>query len=299
MANMMVHQAEVSPRQVVEVSRWSEWCLENTLSLLKTKFPPSSAIWLVRPCRMLRRLFSSYHHFVRSSITGVPTYSTHHGALLHLHTLLTDTLEKDQHKLSLVLSISEIKTLPLVIIGFSKGCVVLNQIIYEMINVFFTDVPSESRSIGETSMNTATTVLPGCHNDNQETTPTNSSDREAKVVLSEPLPLNSDELTLLKQIVSRIKSFYWLDSGHSGDHGAWVIENEPLKYLATLQIPIHIDITPQQVRDPTREWIGEEEAEFVAKLRQFGAAVVMETLHFEHEEKSLEKHFQVLREFKP
>ena len=292
-ANMMAHQAELVPRQVVEVSRWSEWCLENTCSLLQQKFP-TSAVWLVRPCRMLRKLFSCFHNFVQSSITGVPRYSSNHGALLHLHALLTDALRQEREKGSLVLSEAKALALPLVIVGFSKGCVVLNQMVHELVNVC-----ADSSITNSTQQHTSGDVntLSG-HRDNQETTPTDTPDEDSAPSGSKPLPLEPAELRLLEQIVSHIKAFYWLDSGHSGTSGAWVVEDTPLQCLASLGIPVHVDVTPQQVRDPSRVWIGEEEAEFVAKLRQFRASIV-ETLHFEHEEKSLEKHFQILKEFKP
>ena len=292
---MMSNQAEVTPRHVVEVSRWSEWCLENTRTLLQLKFP-GSAVWLVRPCRMLRKLFSSFHHFVESSITGVPRYSSNHGALLHVHALLADALRREKEKGSLELSVADALNLPLVLVGFSKGCVVLNQMTHELVNV----CADSSKPDSTVDERRTPPSLSGDHG-NLEATPTSdydNSDEEAVTYASKPLPLEPDELKLLNQIVSQIKAFYWLDSGHSGENGAWITEDTPLKSLASLQIPVHVDVTPQQVRDPSREWIGEEEAEFVSKLRQLGASV-METLHFEHDQKSLEKHFQVLREFKP
>ena len=298
MANMMAHQAEIRPRQVMEVSRWSEWCLENTCSLLQQKFP-GAAVWIVHPCRMLRKLFSSYHHFVESSITGVPSYSSNHGAILHLHTLLTDALHKEKEKGSLESSLDDALALPVVVVGFSKGCVVLNQITYELVNVHADPSKKESNSEPTTERLPSTQLGVTGYHDNPEATPTSNygNSEETLTHISKPLPLEPSELQLLKKFVSHIKAFYWLDSGHSGENGAWVTEDEPLRSLASLQIPVHVDVTPQQVRDPSREWIGEEEAEFVVKLRQLGANVT-ETLHFEHEEKSLEKHFHVIREFK-
>ena len=292
---MMATQAEVTPRQVVEASRWSEWCLENTCTLLQCKFP-GSAVWLVRPCRMLRQIFSCFHHFVESSITGVPRYSSNHGALLHLHALLADALRKEKEKGSLELSVADALDRPLVLVGFSKGCVVLNQITHELVNVHVDSSRSDYPAVESQTSSTR----PGGYG-NLEATPTsdyNNSGEEVVTNASKPLPLEPAELKLLNQIVSQIKAFYWLDSGHSGENGAWVTEDTPLKSLASLQIPVHVDVTPQQVRDPSREWIGEEEAEFVLKLRQLGVSV-METLHFEHDEKSFDKHFEVLREFKP
>ena len=297
MANMMTTEAEVAPRHVLEVSRWSEWCLENTCSLLRHKFP-STAVWTVRPCRMLRRLYSSFHHFVASSITGVPSYSTNNGALLHIHSLLSDVLRKERDRGALELAVSDALALPLVIVGFSKGCVVLNQIVHELTNVFSDHSLSD---ISSAQPQASSVTASSCCHDNLKATPTatsDSSEKEVKQHLSEPLPLEPDELKLLQEIVSRIRSFYWLDSGHSGTEGAWVTDKELLRCLSSLQIPVHVDVTPQQVRDPDRVWIGEEEAEFVDTLRQFGASIV-ETVHFENEEKCLENHFRVLREFQP
>lgn len=293
----MVHQAEISPRRVMEVSRWSEWCLENTCSLLQQKFR-DAAVWIVRPCRMLRSLYSSYHHFVQSSMTGVPSYSSNHGAILHLQALLTDAVQKEKQRGSLKLSIADAMSLPIVLAGFSKGCVVLNQITHELVNVCrdsSTILSSHEVDSAECERKKIAELGSGVpdHRDNQlKDTPTTDN-----TPVSMPLPLDAAELKVLKEFVSHIKAFYWLDSGHSGEDGAWVTDDDTLRSLASLRVPVHIDVTPQQVRDPHRKWIGEEEAEFVAKLRQFGANVT-ETLHFEHEEKSLEKHFQVLREFK-
>lgn len=89
---------------------------------------------------------------------------------------------------------------------------------------------------------------------------------------------------------------YWLDAGHSGGCGAWITNEEILRCLATLGTDIHVHVTPQQVADPNRGWIRDEEREFVDRLRFYGACVT-EVLHFEHEERSLEKHFRVLNEF--
>lgn len=73
-------------------------------------------------------------------------------------------------------------------------------------------------------------------------------------------------------------------------------DDELLRLLAYLTIEVHVHVTPQQVCDPNRTWIREEEKEFVEKLRFYGVSV-REMLHFEQEERSLENHFRVLNEF--
>ena len=271
--------------QYVEISRWSEWCLENTCSLLQKKFP-GSAIWLVRPSRILRNLFSSFHHFVESSITGVPTYSSNRGAILHLNHLLEDVVQHVKKKGDLDLSVHDTLILPVVIIGFSKGCVVLNQITHELVN-YYKD-PSKVAPTSFEFPRSPRSRSPSPRS-SPATTPTGHRSNLS-------LPLGFADLEILRLFVARIRGLIWLDAGHSGSCGAWVTEDDVLKTLASLKIPLHVHVTPHQVRDPLRVWIGEEEAEFVAKLRQFGADV-KETLHFEHDERSLQKHFQVLNVF--
>lgn len=253
--------------QYVEISRWKDFCLENTCSLLKQKFP-NSAIWIVRPSRMLRNLFSSFHHFVESSITGVPEYDSAHGAIPHLELLLRDAVHQVVAQGVLEKSAQETLALPLVLIGFSKGCVVLNQIVHELVN--YVGLLPSSRS-----------PLPS---------PRGSPAQRSFLFF----PIANMER--LKEFVGRIRVFYWLDAGHSGDHGAWVTDVDLLQTLTLLQATIHVHVTPYQVLCPFRPWIGEEKCEFVAKLQQSGATV-KETLHFEQEERSLERHFRVLEVF--
>ena len=266
----------------MEISRWSEWCLENTCVILQKKYP-HSAVWIVRPSRMLRNLFSSFHNFVESSITGVPTYSSNHGAILHLNHLLEDAVHQVKKAGRLELSVHNTLIQPVHIVGFSKGCVVLNQIAHELVN-YYSQEPSKL-ALGHGNF----PLSPRSRSPSPVSTPTGHRSHLA-------LPLGFAELEILRLFVARIRGLTWLDAGHSGSCGAWVTEDDTLKTLASLRIPVQVHVTPHQVRDPMRVWIGEEEAEFVAKLRHFGAKVT-ETIHFETEERALEKHFRVLNVF--
>ena len=250
--------------QYVEISRWKEFSLESTCDLLRKKFP-SAAVWIVRPSRMLRNLFSSFHNFVESSITGVPEYSSTPCAIPQLVQLLRNAIQQVHAAGSggMKKSPQELFSLPVVLVGFSKGCVVLNQIVHELAN-YVSPAPGST-----------------------DTPPANRSP------LSPSLVPHGKQI--LRDFVKRVTAFYWLDAGHSGDHGAWVTDDELLKVLAALRVEIHVHVTPHQVMCPQRPWIGEEKCEFVAKLQQFGATV-KETLHFE-QDASLEKHFKVLQVF--
>ena len=132
---------------------------------------------------------------------------------------------------------------PIVLVGFSKGCVVLNQIIHELPEIFISD---------------------------------------------------EDEL---KEFIERIDIAYWLDSGNSGHSDAWVTDDHSLFHLARSIPKIRVHVTPYQVKDPTRSWIGDEERRFVDQLK--GLSVdVKEVLHFRGRKPSLADHFHLLEEFK-
>ena len=345
--------------QYEEISRWSPWCLEITCSLLQKKFP-NSAIWLIRPSRMLRSLFSCFHNFVQSSLVGIPTYCSTYGALPQIERLLLDACKKVHKWGTLKLDVRSAVHLPIVLVGFSKGCVVLNQVLHELVNYVAID-PSISQlppypyphprhhlstsSISSISSMSSTEDLTYLHHSHRMTrdasprtpqkispepivrsastssSPRASSARSTNDVSSSDvfirsstssyrsssssrgasssahvISLSDAEIQRIKHFLTQIKVFYWLDAGHSGGHGAWVIDELLLKLLASLKAEIQVHVTPQQVCDPHRSWIGEEEREFVDRLRYYGTKVE-ETLHFEQNERSLEKHFRVLEAF--
>ncbi len=361
--------------QYEEISQWKSWSLEDTLALLQKKFP-GSAIWVVRPTRMLRYLFSCFHNFVQSSIVGIPTYSSGYGAVPHIECLLQDAIQQAYGRGQLRIPPRVVFELPLVLIGFSKGCVVLNQIVHELVNFVVLDhthlsvpyhhtsssslhhyrhrkTPSVSSVSSLSSMEDGPTHKPSLSNPQSPIVKkkmggSNSSSSTASqshsntsihrhpsisslssetgaggekehhhqhrsrsrspMVFSRSgssssasqgrrvVPLTEEDVMRLRQLLGRLKAMYWLDAGHSGGCGAWVTDDELLRCLASLNTEVHVHVTPQQVCDPNRVWIREEEREFVDKLRYYGASV-SELIHFEQEERSLENHFRVLNNF--
>lgn len=291
--------------QYEEISRWKRFCLENTCQWLQKKFP-NSAIWIVRPSRMLRNLFSSFHNFVQSSITGVPEYGTSHGAIPNLERMLRDAVTQVHARGGVEKGVAELQKLPVVLVGFSKGCVVLNQIVYELVN--FVSFPNRSYSTGSNGRGShspsphdsprSSGIVYGNHvpRPSPRTSP-RTSPRSSPLPSPSSSPVISFQTMMAsRDFVARFKALYWLDGGHSGTGGAWVTDDELLMILASLRATVHVHVTPHQVNDPHRPWIGEEKTEFVAKLRKFGATVT-DTLHFKDDEPSLEKHFRVLEEF--
>lgn len=66
--------------------------------------------------------------------------------------------------------------------------------------------------------------------------------------------------------------------------------------LLFLGIEVYVHVTPYQVRDKRRPWIGKQEELFTNTLKNFGAKIYRK-LHFENDPPSLQKHFEVLKAF--
>ena len=99
------------------------WSYESTMSLLSDMFP-SSNILLVVPSRQAYNSICNYKNFVKSeSLFGIPSYSTEFNGLSHLEKLICNAASRVNPAINNSL---------LVLIGFSKGCVVLNQCLYEL-----------------------------------------------------------------------------------------------------------------------------------------------------------------------
>ncbi|XP_012230823.1 mitochondrial protein C2orf69 homolog [Linepithema humile] len=111
-----------------------KWSLENTATILSKQFPKSH-IFVVRPARMSitkHAVFSCFDNFVPGDKYGTPSFCPMYKALQHLRALLlcclehvkTLTMKEDANNLN-------IEATNLNLMGFSKGCAVLNQFLYE------------------------------------------------------------------------------------------------------------------------------------------------------------------------
>ena len=198
-----------------------------------------SCIFVVKPSKMFHRSLSIYKNFLDFNSAGNPVFSDDSGCIQHCFKLYNSALEavttRDVKNNNV--GNSHINDRPLTLMGFSKGCVVLNQFVYEL----------------------------------------------KKLKCQENI----------KPFLRKISAIYWLDCGHNGGNKVWVTEDESVKELAELGVKIHVHVTPYQVNDTTRPWIGKEEAIFVQKLKCLGADI-SECKHFAREMPSLDNHFRVL-----
>jgi len=255
--------------------RYVEWNLENTAHLMAKRFP-ESLIMVVKPKEMFLNTFSIYSNFVEFSETYVPIMKHDDGGLLHLVKLhenvlksmsetqcngadplagssaseKRDTANNCQHVRAFLETKAHCEdeqptvSVPvpdyITLVGFSKGCVVLNQFLFE-------------------------------------------------------LPIMDSDV-VLKDFVSKFKAIYWLDGGHKGNKNTWVTDSDVLKSLADLKIKLFVHVTPYQVDDPMRAWIGKQYWKFVDKLKNLGANI-MSTKHHKDELPTIANHFDVLNCF--
>ncbi|XP_074514536.1 mitochondrial protein C2orf69 homolog [Sebastes fasciatus] len=228
-----------------EGAQWLSWSLEQVALTLGRRFPDRH-VWVVRASRMYLHKFSCYHNFVESNMFGAPEhshYSPDYGAFHHLRALLSHGMERANlpNPLQPQGGGDSIPSgFSLTPVGFSKGCVVLNQMLYE---------------------------LAGARADPQ-----------------------------MSHFVKSISDMYWLDGGHPGGSETWVTNKQVLKELASSGVSIHAHVTPYEVCDPMRAWVGREHGHFIKTLEEFGACP-SKKLHFEDEPPTIENHFRVIQEF--
>ncbi|XP_049904120.1 mitochondrial protein C2orf69 homolog [Epinephelus moara] len=228
-----------------EGAQWLSWSLEQVALILGRRFPDRH-VWVVRASHMYLHKFSCYHNFVESNMFGAPEhspYSPDFGAFSHLRALLSHGMERANlpNPLQPQGGADSIPSgFSLTVVGFSKGCVVLNQMVYE---------------------------LAGARADPQ-----------------------------LSHFVKCISDMYWLDGGHPGGSETWVTNKQVLKELAASGVSIHAHVTPYEVCDPMRAWVGREHGYFIKTLEEFGA-FPSKKLHFEDEPPSIDNHFRVIQDF--
>ncbi|KAF3426301.1 hypothetical protein E2986_08495 [Frieseomelitta varia] len=219
--------------------QYVEWSLENTAKMLTISFPKKH-ILLIRPSRILGTL-SCFDNFVPSKEYGIPLFCPTHNALKHLQELIKSSL-KQIKTYNIDKEFPYLNIGGITLIGFSKGCVVLNQLLHEF--------------------------------------------HYYQNKLQPDIEINN--------FIHLIKSMWWLDGGHAGCKDTWIVEKSILESFAKLRIDVNVHVTPYQIQDCRRPWIGEEESYF-CNILQSMKIPIKRTLHFADKTRSLQNHFNVLK----
>lgn len=129
-----VQNFEKSMQEQPQTKEWTAWSFEKVAMILSDKFP-KSYVWVIAPSKHIYKTFSIFQNFVKSeSLFGIPSHDDSHGGMLHLQLLLQNSIEKlvqsdiipPGHNSDLLNNYS------INLIGFSKGCIVLNQFLHEV-----------------------------------------------------------------------------------------------------------------------------------------------------------------------
>lgn len=114
---------------------YAHWDLESTAALLHSHFP-TQAILIIKPSKMTLKTFSCYENFISVNDFGAPTYQNNMDSLKHLRLILNNISSTLQSEPYLKNTDNTSKYLlseePVTLIGFSKGCTVLNQFLYSL-----------------------------------------------------------------------------------------------------------------------------------------------------------------------
>lgn len=102
------------------------------------------------------------------------------------------------------------------------------------------------------------------------------------------------ELSSSSDTVVKISTIMWLDGGHNGGQGIWPTDKKLLETLVDKNISVDVRVTPYQVKNTNRPWIGREEKSFTSTLIRLGAKISRK-LYFEDQPASIDNHFSVIK----
>ncbi|CAK9294562.1 unnamed protein product [Gordionus sp. m RMFG-2023] len=257
--------------------RFVQWSAENTALLLSKRFPNHN-IWIILPSQFYLNTFASYNNFVPSDKFGVPepfisltSLSFGNSGVCHLVSLLknfsssllcssqhekvrlnlpcTTIIEGDDNDASRkwIMGIKDVISGNYwKLVGFSKGCMVLNQFAHEFSLLTYLREPT----------------------------------LEVKSRMGESKPVKPLAEIVVKTFFENITAMYWLDGGHSGPtKRTWITDPTIVKNfvkniydrricnsLAKI-MNIEVHVTPYQIKCAFRPWIGEEEAQFSLMIK--------------------------------
>jgi len=242
-------------------AEFSKYSVESTVRILAEKFENYN-IWVVQPSQMLDNVYSIYSNFISSEnldeFGSVKSFDSRGTACEHLLALLKFSCKKVHEMTEFQPEFNKAITL----LGFSKGAMVLNQLISEL-SVKLSPFQCESGSDSDYT----------------------SSDSEPDEPYSNIL-------------FKRVKAIHFLDPGNGPLKGSWVLNHRAIASLVKFPIKMYIHGTKYQWGSKLRPWLLAEKDSFVNRVESEGG-VVMAKEYFRANEGSLALHFKLLEDFEP
>ncbi|OWZ05492.1 hypothetical protein PHMEG_00022417 [Phytophthora megakarya] len=125
---------------------YSDYAYEAVAELLSDKFGACN-VWVVRPSRFKHGAYSSFDNFVRTNEYGAATeYDPTAYATKHLASLMQNTQATLRRQ-----GVNVSTALPMHLLGFSKGGIVLNQLVTELVRYSFNKKRSNSGQVRQGS----------------------------------------------------------------------------------------------------------------------------------------------------
>ena len=112
------------------------WSLEATAEILARKFGRHALVVAVRPSEFYLDSFSVFRNFFACDAHSNPIYSANTDkAWRQLDRIMGQVIFEVEKDSNLSVVGSSWDDLPISLIGFSKGCAVLNQLLYEFVHI--------------------------------------------------------------------------------------------------------------------------------------------------------------------
>jgi len=251
-----------------------DYSLEKTALLLATRCTDSN-IFIVRPARFGPDHESHFDHLLRPGV-----------GLLHLKSLLQDALKQTKQD-------SKTGVLPIFLLAFSKGCLVLNNFLSEISTLESLSTSSPPQYIVDWEDESMSNKLPS-YEPSQLISRTKTT--------TDFIKKNEKEIF---EFVKQIHGMHYLD-GHRFPTNVLVIENF-VKAIAKIKnykeketLKIELSGTPRQIRDTKREFIRFEFETYIKWLRYYNekeknVLEIVDKLYFEDQKASFRLHFDVLK----
>ncbi|KAG7390688.1 hypothetical protein PHYPSEUDO_007150 [Phytophthora pseudosyringae] len=126
---------------------YSDYAYEAVAELLSDKFGDTCNVWVVRPSRFKHGAYSSFDNFVSTNEYGAATtYDPTAYASKHLASLMQNTQVTLRRQ-----GVNVSTALPMHLLGFSKGGIVLNQLVTELVRYSFNKKRSNSGQVRQGS----------------------------------------------------------------------------------------------------------------------------------------------------
>ncbi|CAI5728368.1 unnamed protein product [Hyaloperonospora brassicae] len=208
---------------------YCDYAYEAVADLLSTKFGPASNVWVVRPSRFKHGAYSSFDNFVTSNEYGAALrYEPTACATKHLASLMHNTQAALRRQ-----GVNVSTAVPMHLLGFSKGGIVLNQLVTELVRCSLNKKRSFSGQLQQGSAFASTRQFFSNINSIHWLDPGNGS-------LQGAMPTGDGCLSVLAQYE---------------------------------QLRLFVHVTPYQYEARTRPWIKAEVNSFVNKMNLHGADV--------------------------